>query len=151
MELRYWKHGVTMVQNGLDITSLKNCVTALEQSIAIFGENTTNSDARMKDVLRSGVIHNFETAYELSWKYMKKWLEANIEPNIATGISRREFYRIAAENQLISNVRDWWDFHEARNRTSHTYNALTAEDVFNAALKFIVTAKEFVTVIEGKI
>jgi uncharacterized protein with HEPN domain len=82
---------------------------------------------------------------------MKKWLEANVDPSIVIGATRKEFYRIAAENRLISNVRDWWGFHDARNRTSHTYNAITAEDVFSAALEFIGAAKKFVSVMEEKV
>jgi len=82
---------------------------------------------------------------------MKKWLEMNISPDIVNGVTRKEFYRIAWENGLISDVREWWDFHDSRNRTVHVYSATTAEDVFNASLKFIAAAKKFTADLEGKI
>jgi len=128
----------------LDIETLKNAVKSLEKNLAVYDANVSKGDADMKDALRSSVIHNFEVAYELCWKYMKKWLEINVEPNILIGCTRREFYRIARENGLISDVKKWWDFHDARNRTSHTYNEMTAESVFNTAIDFVPAAKKYV-------
>ena len=81
---------------------------------------------------------------------MKKWLEVNVEPNII-GSTRKEFYRIARENGLISDVKKWWEFHDARNRTSNTYNEMTAESVFNAAVNFIQIAKQYVVDLEAKL
>ena len=140
-----------MKPQSLDISSLKNAVNALDDSIAEYNESVPNCSARMRDVLRSGVIHNFETAYELCWKFMKKWLEMNVSPDIVKGVARREFYRIAWENGLISDVREWWDFNESRNETSHIYSVAIAENVFAAALKFIVSAKKYVVDLESKI
>jgi len=140
-----------MSQYTLDITSLKNSIDALEKSIAVYGENSSGGDIDLKNTLRSGIIQNFETAYELCWKFMKRWLEINVAPDIVLGVTRREFYRIACENRLISNAGEWWDFHDARNRTSHVYSAKTAEDVFNAAVKFIAPAKKFAADLEKKI
>jgi len=135
----------------LDTESLRNAVTALEDAIAEYNDNTSGGNIRLLDALRSGVIKNFEVAYELCWKYMKKWLEMNISPDIVQGVPRKEFYRIACENGLISDVKEWWDFHDSRNRTVHVYCATTAEEVFNAALKFIDAAKRFTAGLEGKI
>jgi len=138
-----------MEKKYLDISTLKNAVKALEKNIAVYDANVSTGDADLKDALRSSVIHNFEVAYELCWKYMKKWLEINVEPNILIGRTRREFYRIARENGLISDAKKWWDFHDARNITSHTYNAMTAETVFNAAVDFIPIAKKYVVDLEA--
>ena len=137
-----------MEEKSLDIETLKNAVNALEKNIAVYNANVSNGDADMKDALRSSVIHNFEVAYELCWKFMKKWLEINVEPNILIGNTRKEFYRIARENGLITDVKKWWEFHDARNRTSHTYNEMTAENVFNTAIDFVSTAKKYVADLE---
>jgi len=135
----------------LDLESLRNAVTALEGAAAEYNGNASSGNIRLLDALRYGVIKNFEVAYELCWKYMKKWLEMNISPDIVQGVSRREFYRIACENGLIPDVLEWWNFHDSRNRTVHVYCATTAEEVFNAALRFIAAAKKFTADLEGRI
>ena len=140
-----------MKEKSLDIETLKNAVKSLEKNIAVYDSNVSSGDDDLKDALRSSVIHNFEIAYELSWKYMKKWLEMNVAPNIVIGNTRREFYRIARENGLISDVKKWWEFHDARNRTSHTYNEATAENVLNAAINFVPIAKQYIADLEAKL
>jgi len=140
-----------MEEKSLDIETLKRAVNALEKNIAVYDANVPNGDAELKDALRSSVIHNFEVAYELCWKYMKKWLEINVEQNILIGNTRREFYRIARDNGLISDVKMWWGFHDARNRTSHTYNELIAESVFNAAIDFVPIAKKYAADLEARL
>lgn len=37
---------------------------------------------------------------------------------------------LALENKLIDDVETWMGYHYARNRTSHTYNRVIAEDVY---------------------
>ena len=140
-------------QAPLNIDSLKDALVALEDTIAEYDECELNSNCNTRRLraLRSGVIHNFEVAYELCWKYMKKWLEMNISPDIVKGVTRKEFYRIAWENGLITDVKEWWGFHDIRNRTGHIYSETVAEQVFKAAVKFIATAKTFAAVLESVI
>jgi nucleotidyltransferase substrate binding protein (TIGR01987 family) len=135
----------------LDVTPLKKAVKALEKCVAVYGANAINGDYDMRDALRSGVIKNFEIAYESCWKYMKKWLEMNIEPNVASGVPRREFYRIARENGLIQDVREWWEFHRSRNETVHIYDEVVAEDVFEVSQRFVAAANRFIADLEGMI
>jgi nucleotidyltransferase substrate binding protein (TIGR01987 family) len=134
----------------LDITALKNAVTALRKSINVYKENH-DKDIDLSDALRSGVIQNFEVVYELSWKFMKRWLEINVSPDIVLGVTRKEFYRIAAENLLIADVTKWWDFHEARNKTSHIYDCMLAVDVLDTAMEFLPYANDFLGSLEQKI
>jgi hypothetical protein len=82
---------------------------------------------------------------------MKRWLEANISPDIVMGVTRHEFYRIAVENLLISEVELWWSFHEGRNKTSHIYDCLVAEDVLDIAMKFLPCANDFVAKLERRL
>ena len=135
----------------LNIDSLKDAVTAFEKSINAYNANALSMDEDVRDTMRSGVIKNFETAYDMCWKYMKKWLEINTGPDIVEYVSRKEFYRIAWENGLIPNVRDWWGFHDLRNRATRIYNETVAEEVFNAVVKFINVAKNFTGDLEGRL
>ena len=135
----------------LNIEPLRGAVKALGDVIDEYNESLPDASARLRDALRSGVIKNFEVAYELCWKYMKKWLEINIGPDAVTGVSRREFYRIARENGLVSDVKLWWGFHESRNKTVHVYNLEVAEDIFETSLAFLPAAQRFVVDLEGMI
>jgi nucleotidyltransferase substrate binding protein (TIGR01987 family) len=139
-----------MSEDKLDITSLKNAVHALRTGIEVYEKNRSG-DTDLLDTLRSGVIQNFEVAYELSWKFMRRWLEANISSDIVIGVNRKEFYRVAAENLLISDVETWWNFHEGRNKTSHTYDGAVAEDILETAMKFLPHANDFITRLEQRL
>ena len=105
----------------------------------------------MRESLRSGVIQNFEVAYELSWKFMKKWLAYNIGNSMVDGIPRFELFKLAMEHGLISDSEIWFDFHDARNKTSHEYSENIAEFVFGQALIFLPYAKTFLETLEKKI
>jgi hypothetical protein len=72
---------------------------------------------------------------------MKRWLEANLSPNIASGINRRELFRICAENLLIDDVNIWMEFHQAHNLATHTYDENMADEVLVVAQKFFPYAQ----------
>jgi len=134
----------------LDITHLKNAIVALQSCINDYNEYATKGNS-LRESLRSGVIQNFEIAYELSWKFMKRWLAFNVGNSVVDGIPRFELFKLSAENDLISNPEIWFDFHDARNKTSHEYGEEVAEEVLEYALKFLPYAKEFLDTLEKKI
>jgi len=122
----------------LDLTSLRRAINSLEKIIRVY-ESTLFNDAANTDLiegLKAGVVQNFEFTYELSWKFMKRWLEVNIGPTVADGVARRELYRYAAENLLITDVAKWMEYNQARNITSHTYDEEKASEVVAKALEF---------------
>jgi len=134
----------------LDITHLKNAIVALQSCINDYNEHSAKGNS-LRESLRSGVIQNFEIAYELSWKFMKRWLAFNVGNSVVDGIPRFELFKLSAENDLISNPEIWFDFHDARNKTSHEYGEDVAEVVLEYALKFLPCVKEFLEVLEKKI
>ena len=81
---------------------------------------------------RDSVIQRFEYTFELSWKAMAKVLSADrpLEDQSVKGILRE-----SAKQGLISNLPAWFEFQEARNITSHTYNEKTADEVYVVALR----------------
>ncbi|KJJ83348.1 nucleotidyltransferase substrate binding protein [Candidatus Omnitrophus magneticus] len=136
----------------LDLTSLRKSIESLDNSINSYmvnKENKSLSDIDM-ETLKAGVIQNFEVAYELCWKFLKRWLSLNVSPNIADGVYRRELFRICAEHRLIFDVDIWMSYHEARNLTSHTYDSVSAEKVFETSLVFIHDAKILFETLEVK-
>lgn len=122
----------------LELSSLRKAVKALSAVIA--KSDDADFMSRMDEVgrnaVKASVIQHFEFTYELCWKFLKRWLETNISPGIADGVTRRELFRLAAENRLIDDVEQWMRYHEARNLTSHVYQPETAAKVFDIAHAF---------------
>ena len=103
-----------------------------------------------KDGLKAGVIQNFEFTYELSWKFIKRWLETNFTRDDYDGLSRRDLFRHAFEAGLIKDIESWFEYNEKRNLTSHTYNKITAEDVYSCIPNFIEDAKYLLSQLESR-
>lgn len=68
-------------------------------------------------------------------------MESNYGSSI-DGVTRRELFRLAAENHLITDVEQWMAFHRACNETSHTYNEKIALAVYNYAVQFLPVVKK---------
>ncbi|MDR1044075.1 MAG: nucleotidyltransferase substrate binding protein [Candidatus Adiutrix sp.] len=135
----------------LDLSSLRNAVLFYQEALKVYRELIdVGTTATQRELLRSGLIQTFETTYELCWKYMKRWLETNLSPDEASGVNRRELYRICAENLLIDDVNQWMEFHQARNRTSHIYNETVAEEVFSVASRFLPYAQDCLKQLEER-
>lgn len=73
--------------------------------------------------LRDSCIQRFEFCVELSWKISLKLLGL---PPSAPNPAIREM----AQNGLIDDPKLWFDFLEARNKSSHTYDEDIAQEVF---------------------
>ena len=76
-------------------------------------------------VERAGLIQFFEMAFELSWKLLKDYQEA--EGFVIN--SPRDAIKQAYQAQIILSGHDWINALEDRNLTTHTYNQETAEIV----------------------
>lgn len=74
---------------------------------------------------RAGIIQFFEIAFELSWKLMKDYLEA--QGFIVR--SPRETIKQAYQTGLINDGHIWIDALSDRNLTVHTYDEKLAEKI----------------------
>ncbi|MGI6308228.1 MAG: nucleotidyltransferase substrate binding protein [Dethiobacteria bacterium] len=72
---------------------------------------------------RAGIIQLFEVAFELSWKLMKDYLEAQM----LSVKSPRETIKQAYQIGLIDDGHIWIDALSDRNLTVHTYDEKLAE------------------------
>ena len=133
----------------LQLDNLVKSIRALERSAKV-ARALDSFDADLQETIRAGVIKNFEVAYEQSWKMMKRWLEDNMGHAYTDGVPRRELFRLAAENSLITDVDHWFDYHLARNVTSHTYDEDAAQSVFEQAISFIDEANRFLRALEER-
>lgn len=135
----------------LDLSSLQKAVGSLERAVRVAAlKIKCPAEKDEEEVIRAGVIQNFEFTYELCWKFMKRWLEINLGRAVVDGIPRKELFRLAAESRLIDNVEIWFEYNNLRNETAHTYDAATAEDVYEAAIRFNADARAFLKVLEDK-
>jgi len=135
----------------LDLSSLRKAVDSLGRAIKVANTMICGKvDTDQEEVIRAGVIQNFEFTYELCRKFMKRWLEENESGQAADGMTIKELFRMSAERHLIKDVEIWFDYHKKRNKTAHTYNEVTAEDVYNSAVCFLTDAKDLLKLLEEK-
>ena len=128
----------------LDLTSLKKAVQSFEGVAEAASSETKMAvlDQNQKNAIRAGVIQNFEFTYELSWKFIQRWLRENRgSAEIDFPRSRKDLFRAAAKYGLIRDPSPWFEYGDARNLTSHTYSEDKAEIVFQIALRFVPDAK----------
>ncbi len=101
------------------LTDLERAFDKLKQSLL--------RDAEADDLVVDASIKRFEFTYELSWKLMKAYLEYNGNLN---GSSPRRAIQEAFKISIVKNGDGWLDMLEDRNRSSHTYDELTAKEIY---------------------
>jgi nucleotidyltransferase substrate binding protein (TIGR01987 family) len=136
----------------LELSSLQKAVAALAAVLAKSddAEFMSHLDEVARNAIKAGVIQHFEFTYELCWKFIKRWLEMNISPTAADGVTRRELFRLGAENLLIDDVEQWMRYHEARNLITHIYQPEIAERVYNTAHDFARDAALLLAALEAR-
>lgn len=135
-----------------DLTALEKALTSF---LRLYGrvadeEFMSQQDDIVRLGLEAGLIQNFEFTYELSWKAIKRWLENNISPDAADGVTRRELFRMAVENLLIPDVTEWMTYHAARNQTSHRYGEEMAQEVMQVMGDFGRSAQQLLTQLQKR-
>ncbi len=107
-------------------------------------------DTDQEEVIRAGVIQNFEFTYDQSIKFIVRWLEINIAGSDPDHKTFKDVLRMGVESQLIDNIDDWVEYRDARNETSHTYDNDKADDVFNVTKTFLKDAQQLLKTLEMK-
>lgn len=94
-----------------------------------------NEDEKLTDILNDliiqGLIQSFEFTHELAWNVMKDY--AYYQGNSAIAGSR-DAIKEAFSMGLIADGEVWMEMIKSRNKTSHTYDAHTANEIFNKIL-----------------
>jgi len=83
----------------------------------------------LSELEEQGLVKAFEYTYELAWTTLKDFLEYQGQTEI---YGSRDTIRKAFEVALISDGQGWMDMLESRNKTSHTYNEETAQEICRA-------------------
>ncbi len=134
----------------LELSSFRQALASLAAALARSEDQDLmrGFDEALQAVIRAGVIKNFEIVYELSGKFIKRWREMHVSREIADGVTRRELFRLGAENRLIDDVETWMHYHVARNQTSHTYRQATANRVYAMAPGLLLDAQRLLQNLE---
>jgi len=127
----------------LDFSPLANAISQLEKSLDYANSPLAKNDPGLFEQLRNSVIQCFEFTYELSHKMLKRFMEetAASTEDINTS-SFQDLIRTGNEKGLLrSDWLVWRTYRQARNNSSHTYDADKAELVYQIATDFLLEAK----------
>lgn len=92
------------------------------------GQNPDMENGEILDeIVREGVIQRFEYTWELAWNVMKDYSIFQGELSV-TG--SRDAIKFAFQAGLIRNGDLWMEMIKSRQKTSHTYNEETAQDIY---------------------
>ena len=94
----------------------------MEEAVSIANE--------LEDLAKEGLIHRYKTSFELSWKLLKDYLEA--EGFIVN--SPRSAIKTAVEQNIITNGETWMEMLYSRNLTTHTYDEAMFNETFDAVI-----------------
>jgi len=83
----------------------------------------------LSELEMQGLVKAFEYTYELAWTTMKDFLEYRGQVDI---YGSRDAIRMAFQLGLVADGGLWMDMLNSRNKTSHTYNEETAQEICRA-------------------
>ncbi len=127
----------------LDFTPLGLAIAQLEKSLTYANAPAALNDLGLREQMRNSVIQCFEFTYELSWKMLKRYLEATeASPATLDSSTFQNLIRLGNERALLrSDWHQWKIYRQARADSSHAYDATKAEAVFAIAPDFLTEAK----------
>jgi nucleotidyltransferase substrate binding protein (TIGR01987 family) len=86
---------------------------------------------KLSELEQQGLIQAFEFTHELAWNILKDFLESRGATNL---YGSKDATRDAFARGLIGNGDEWMAMIQGRNRSSHTYNQKTADELSSAIL-----------------
>ncbi len=99
------------------------------------------------EFIRDSVIQRFEFTFELSWKTMQRFLEAD-RPLLDS--STRNILREAHAQGLIPAVEPWFEFQKYRNMTSHIYSLEVAKEIYENIKGFPLHCEKLIGILEQR-
>ncbi|MFI5196018.1 MAG: nucleotidyltransferase substrate binding protein [Chitinophagales bacterium] len=115
-------------------------------------EKFVKKGAGLNEMEEQGLIKSFEYTYELAWNTIKDFYESQGETAIQ---GSRDAIQLAFKRGLINDGGRWMEMLKDRNRTSHTYNEKTADEIVENILtkyfgRFIELRTELENIINKK-
>lgn len=114
----------------------EKALVALEEAYSECVRHTPGS--KPYKLIRDATIQRFEFCIELAWKIAIKTLGSVIS-------SPKPALREMLKAGLIADIESWFDFIDARNKSSHTYDENIAAEVFSCINAFINAARDLLS------
>lgn len=109
------------------LAKLHDAVSKIKLAYGINQSNEISKDHFLDDIIKEGIIQRFEYTHELAWNVMKDFLnEAGNNAIFGSKDATREAFALG----LIEEGECWMDMITSRNKSSHTYNEETADEIF---------------------
>lgn len=115
----------------VSLVEYKKALVSLEKALA----------EKKSDITRDASIQRFEFCVELAWKNSRKVM------GTATS-APKQVIRELAQNQIITDVDFWLSAIDHRNLSSHTYNEVLAEKVYEFCKVFLSYAQDLLKKLE---
>lgn len=115
------------------LQKLTQAVEYINHNFMDEGEPIDGSDSGyiLDQMIKDGLIQRFEYTHEFAWNVMKDYAVYQGNSSVA---GSRDATRAAFQLQLVSDGRVWMEMIGSRNKTSHTYNEVTAEEIYTKIL-----------------
>ncbi|MBE94404.1 nucleotidyltransferase substrate binding protein [Marinobacter sp.] len=114
------EHDVRWIQR---FNNFRKAFQQLDEAVAL------GRSRELSKLEKQGVIQAFEYTYELAWNLLRDYLRWQGNAQLA---GSRDTIREAFSAGLIEKGETWMQMLLDRNRTSHTYNEETAEQILAA-------------------
>jgi nucleotidyltransferase substrate binding protein (TIGR01987 family) len=117
--------------NAIDYSSLDAALKALAIG---FEEHAAHPELL---TVRDGVIQRFEIAMDLGWKLLARTLRVKLQVEETEILTKKDIFRHAAKFGLIEDASAWFGHYDARNESSHMYDADVAQATFERAKLYL--------------
>lgn len=137
----------------LNLEPLRYAIASLEDGLEVVSDADWfhQQSRKVQNTLVAGVIQNFEFVYEISFKMLRRQIEAEAaSPTDVDESNFRDVLRMAAEKGLIADVEAWFRYRKMRNTTAHTYDHEKAQQVYQGTLLFITDARALLARLEAR-
>jgi nucleotidyltransferase substrate binding protein (TIGR01987 family) len=123
----------------VSLEEFEKALISLKEALDLY-KSATSQQEIAKKAFRDACIQRFEYCIELCWKTSMKALGSNTA-------AAKPALREMARNNLIPNPDQWFQFIDARNETSHSYDENVALRVFARIEEFYPEAVKLASIL----
>ena len=125
----------------LQLSPFEKALDQLKKSLGYLKSPMAKKEPALYEQFRGASIQAFEYSFELSVKMIRRQLSQMVtNPQELTQSTFADLIRTAADAGLVEDVKRFLVYRDARNQTSHTYDAKTAEEVVKVVPDFFQDA-----------
>ncbi len=127
----------------IEISNLKKALTQLKNHYEL---SQSENNPEKKFAFETATVKSFEYVYEISVKLLKRFLRENLSSEEELKlVSFKELVRIGAESNFIDDPKQWFEYREKRNITSHTYDEEKSHEILKTIPEFIKHVENLLT------